>query len=107
MWWKKLIIFILVFGAVYGFQAVDEAYSDMLDRDGQIGLDIRRIDSDHITLAMFGMTKAVNTEELGEDWRNFSANVTDGLDVAVDNIHELLGVEEEEPDYNVFHVQIL
>ena len=101
------MVFILVFGAVYGLTAVDGAYSDMMDRDGQVGLDIRRVNSDYVTISMFGRTTAVNTEELSEDWRAFSDKVTDGLDRGVNQIRELMGVREEEPDYNVFHVQIL
>lgn len=104
---KKLMVFILVFCAVYGFTAVDEAYSDMMDQDGQVGLDIRRVNSEYVTISMFGRTKAVNTKELSEDWGDFSNKVTDGLDTAVNHIRELMGVREEEPDYNVFHVQIL
>jgi hypothetical protein len=104
---KKLLVFLLVFWAVIGLNVVDGAYSDMMDRDGQIGLEIRRVNSDYITLSIFGKTKAVNTKKLGDGWQDVSNEVTDKLDVAVNDIRELLGAKDEEPDYSVFHVQIL
>jgi muconolactone delta-isomerase len=50
---KKLIVFVLVFAAVYGITAVDEAYSDMMDREGKIALHVRRVNSEYVTFSMF------------------------------------------------------
>jgi ABC-type Na+ efflux pump permease subunit len=106
---KKFIVFILVFAAVYGFTAVDEAYSDMMDREGKVSLHIRRVNSEYVTLSIFGQTAAVNTKELKEDWEDFSDTVTAGLDRAVGHIHTFLGIEdqEKERDYAVFKTEIL
>lgn len=104
---KKFVIFILVFAAVYGFTAVDEAYSDMMDQPGKLTLQIRRVNSDYITLSMFGKTAAINTAELSKEWREFSGSVTGKLDTAVSEIQGLLGINEPERDYNVFKTEIL
>jgi hypothetical protein len=105
--WKKLTLFILVFAAVYGFTAVDEAYSDMMDQDGKIAPDIRRVNSDIVTFSMFGQTAVVNTTKLETDWCVFSGRVTVGLDAAVVHIQDFLGIEEPERDYSVFKTEIL
>lgn len=107
--YKKLILFILVFAAVYGFTAVDEAYSDMMDREGKVGLHVRRVNSEYVTLSIFGQTASVNTKELKEEWEDFSNTVTAGLDRAVGRVHTFLGIEdtEEERDYSVFNTEIL
>lgn len=105
--WKKLAVFILVFASVYGFTAVDEAYSDMMDQDGKIAPDIRRVNSDIMTFSMFGQTTEVNTTKLEEDWSGFSGRVTVALDTAVDKIQNFLGIEEPERDYSVFKTEIL
>lgn len=104
---KKIIIFVLVFAAVYGFTAVDEAYSDMMDREGKISLHVRRVNSEYVTFSMFGQTTAVNTKELREDWNEFSDTVTAGLDRAAGHIQIFLGIEEPERDYSVFATEIL
>ena len=104
---KKLVVFILVMLAVFGFTAVDSAYSDMMDQDGQVGLEVRRINSEYISLSMFGKTKTVNTKELAENWDEFSQKVVGGLETATGHIRGALGAEEPERDYSVFHTQIL
>lgn len=104
---KKLLIFILVFAAVYGITAVDEAYSDMMDREGKIALRVRRVNSEYVTLSMFGKTAAVNTKELKKDWRELNQTVVAGLDGAVDGIQDFLGIEEPVRDYSVFKTEIL
>ncbi len=104
---KKTIIFILVFAAVYGFVAVDEAYSDMMDQPGKVALHVRRVNPEYVTFSMFGQTAAVNTRELKEDWREFSDTVTVGLDRAVLGIQGFLGIEQQPPDYSVFKTEIL
>ena len=104
---KKLLVFILVFAAVYGFTAVDEAYSDMMDREGKISLHVRRVNSEYVTFSMFGQTAAVNIRELKEDWSEFNDKVTNGLDSAVGHVQNLLGIAEPERDYSVFVTEIL
>ncbi|MDF3002568.1 MAG: hypothetical protein K0Q48_2687 [Bacillota bacterium] len=104
---KKTILFILVFAAVYGFMAVDEAYSDMMDQPGKITLQIRRVNSDYLTLSMFGKNAAINISELKEDWKELSGSVTASLDTAVSEIQGFLGIVEPERDYNVFKTEIL
>lgn len=104
---KKLIVFILVMLTVFAFTAVDNAYSDMMDQDGQVRLQVRRINSEYISLSIFGKTKTVNTKELAEDWDEFSQKVVGGLETTTDHIRGALGIEEPERDYSVFHTQIL
>lgn len=104
---KKVLIFVLVFAAVYGFTAVDEAYSDMMDREGMISLHVRRVNSEYVTLSMFGQTAAVNIRELKDRWGGFSDKVTGGLDQTVSGIQGFLGIEEPERDYSVFNTEIL
>lgn len=107
MRFKKLLISILVFAAVYGFTAVDEAYSDMMDQTGKVSPHVRRVNSEYVTLSMFGQTAAINTKELKENWGEINKTVTANLDLAVSEIQEFLGIEEPEPDYSVFHTEIL
>lgn len=104
---KKILIFVLVFAAVYGITAVDEAYSDMMDKEGKIALHVRRVNSDYVTFSMFGQTAAVNTTELKQNWSNFSNTVTANLDEAVGTIRVFLGIVEPERDYTVFKTEIL
>lgn len=104
---KKLLIFVLVFAAVYGITAVDEAYSDMMDQEGKIAPHIRRVNSDYVTFSMFGQTAAVNTKELKHDWSDFSNRITANLDDAVVNIQDFFGIKEPERDYSVFKTEIL
>ncbi len=104
---KKLLVFILVFTAVIGFTAVDEAYSDMMDQEGQISLHVRRVNDEYVTFSIFGQTAALNTKELKEDWDGFSDRVTAGLDKAVVHIRRFLGIVEQERDYTVFKTEIL
>jgi len=104
---KKLLVFVLVFAAVYGITAVDEAYSDMMDQEGKISLHVRRVNSEYVTFSMFGQTAAVNTKELKNNWSDFSNTVTASLDHTVANIQGFLGIEEPERDYSVFKTEIL
>jgi len=104
---KKLVIFVLVFAAVYGFTAVDEAYSEMMDQTGQISLHVRRVNSDYVTFSMFGQTLAVNTKDLEQKWENVNRVVTANLDIAVSEIQDFLGMEEPKRDYTVFKTEIL
>ena len=104
---KKILLFVLVFAAVYGITAVDEAYSDMMDKEGKIALHVRRVNSDYVTLSMFGQTAAVNTTELRENWSDFSNTITANLDEAVGSIRVFLGIVEPERDYTVFKTEIL
>jgi hypothetical protein len=104
---KKLLIFTLVFTAVIGFTAVDEAYSDMMDQEGQVSLHVRRVNDEYVTFSIFGQTAAVNTRKLSEDWDGFSDNVTAELDHAVVHIRRFLGIVEPERDYAVFKTRIL
>lgn len=104
---KKMLIFVLVFAAVYGFTAVDEAYSDMMDREGSVSLRVRRVNSEFVTFSIFGQAAAVNTKELKESWSDLSNKVTDGLDQTVGSIRGFLGFEDSEMDYSVFKTEIL
>jgi len=104
---KKILIFVLVFAAVYGFTAVDEAYSDMMDQEGKISLHVRRVNTEYVTLSMFGQTVAVNIKELKEGWVDFSNKVTAGLDRTAVNVQGFLGIQEPERDYSVFKTEIL
>ena len=104
---KKILLFVLVFAAVYGITAVDEAYSDMMDKEGKIALHVRRVNSDYVTFSMFGQTAAVNTTELKQNWSNFSNTITENLDEAVGTIRVFLGIVEPERDYTVFKTEIL
>lgn len=104
---KKLLIFLLVFTAVYGITAVDEAYSDMMDREGKVALRVRRVNSEYVTISMLGQTAAVNTKEVKEDWRQFSQTVVAGLDETAAGIQDFLGIEEPLRDYSVFQTEIL
>ncbi|MEL7655957.1 MAG: hypothetical protein AAGU75_08620 [Bacillota bacterium] len=104
---KKFLVFILVFASVYGFTAVDEAYSDMMDRAGMVSLHVRRVNSEYVTFSMFGQTAAINTKELKENWGALSNTVTGNLDIAVAEIQDFLGIQEPERDYSVFNTEIL
>ena len=104
---KKTAIFILVFLAVHGFTAVDEAYSDMMDQEGKVALNVRRVNSEYVTVSIFGQSAEVNIKEMKEDWSAFSRKVTKGLDHTVAEIRDLLGIEEPERDYSVFNTEIL
>lgn len=104
---KKILVFILVFAAVYGITAVDEAYSDMMDREGKISLHVRRVNSEYVTFSMLGQTTAVNMKELKENLREIRRTVVAGLDEAVYGIQDFLGIEEPVRDYNVFKTEIL
>ncbi len=104
---KKVIVFILVFAAVYGFVAVDDAYSNMMDQPGQVALHVRRVNTEYVTVSMFGQSKAINTKKIHEEWTNFSKEVTSRLDVAVLEIRDFLGMVEMERDYSVFKTDIL
>jgi len=104
---KKLLVFTLVFAAVFGITAVDESYSDMMDQEGKIRPSVRRVNSDYVTFSMFGQTAAVNITDLKNDWRAISSRVTSGLDVAVVEIRDFLGIKEPERDYSVFKTEIL
>jgi hypothetical protein len=104
---KKFLVFVLVFAAVYGITAVDEAYSDMMDQDGKIAPHVRRVNSDFVTFSILGQTAEVNTTKLGEDWADFSNTVASRLDVAVVHIQDFLGIQVPERDYSVFKTQIL
>ncbi len=104
---KKILIFVLVFAAVYGFTAVDEAYSDMMDQEGRISLHIRRVNSEYVTFSMFGQTVAVNIKEIKEGWVDFSNTVTAGLEQTTSNVQGFLGIQEPERDYSVFKTEIL
>lgn len=103
---QKLILFVMVNLAIYGFVAVDSAYSDMLDLDGRIGLKMQKIDEDYVAMSMFGKTATINTTQLGEKWNEFSNTVVAGLDSASSNIRQFIGAEEEK-DYSVFNLQLL
>lgn len=107
MKWKKFIVFIMVFAAVYGFVTVDSAYSDMLDQEGKIVPSVRRVNSQYVVVSMLGKSAAIDTKQLGEDWREFSNNVVDNLDAAVKNIRETLGIEKEKINYDSFQVHLL
>jgi hypothetical protein len=104
---KKLAVFILVFTAVCGIVAVDEAYSDMMDQEGKIVPQAVRVDEDLVSFSMFGQTAVINVTELENDWNGVSIKVADRLDTAVTHIQSFLGIKEEERDYSVFHTQIL
>lgn len=104
---KKFIVFVLVYAAVYGFTAVDQAYSDMMDQDGKIAPQVRRVNTDYVTFSMFGQTADVNTEKIKEDWGELSGKVTGELDFAVGHIRHFLGIVEPERDYTVFKTEIL
>ncbi len=104
---KKTTVFILIFLAVYGFTAVDEAYSDMMDQPGKVALNVRKVNSEYVTVSIFGQSAAVNVKEIKEYWSTFNQKVTQGLDNTVAEIHDLFGIDEEEPDYSVFNTEIL
>ena len=104
---KKSVIFTLVFTAVIGFTAVDEAYSDMMDQEGQVSLHVRRVNDEYVTFSIFGQTAALDTKELSENWDGISDGVTAELDHAVVHIRHFLGIVEPERDYAVFKTQIL
>ncbi|MDD3199615.1 MAG: hypothetical protein PHV71_04655 [Eubacteriales bacterium] len=104
---KKTAVFILVFLAIYGFTAVDEAYSDMMDQPGKVSLNVRKVNSEYVTVSIFGQSAAVNIKEIKEYWSTFNQMVTKGLDNTVAEIHDLLGISKEEPDYSVFNTEIL
>lgn len=103
---KKTAVFILVLLSVFGFTAVDEAYSHMMDQPGKISLNIRRVNSDYVTISIFGQSTAINIKELQDDWNEFSNNVTTGLDNTVGEIQELFGLKPE-PDYSAFKTEML
>lgn len=104
---KKIAVFMLVFFAVYGIVSVDRAYSDMMDRDGLLTPQIRRVNSDYVSLSMFGETVSVNKTELAADWEDITRTVTAKLDTAVLRTREFLGIQEDQIDYSVFKTQIL
>lgn len=104
---KKLLVFIMVFLAVYGFVAVDESYSDMMDKDGQVGLDVRRVNSEYITVSIFGKSADINTRELSEEWEKITDHVVDRLETTTNGIRTAFGIKDIERDYSVFKSQML
>ncbi|MGI6731065.1 MAG: hypothetical protein ACOX5F_04090 [Anaerovoracaceae bacterium] len=103
---KKLIVFFMVIFAVIGFVTVDAAYSDMLDLEGKIGLEVKRIDEDYLSMSIFGKVAEINTTEVARSWNEFSETVVAGLNSATTGIRRLAGIEEER-DYSVFQLQML
>lgn len=104
---KKTMVFILVFLSVFAFTAVDEAYSHMMDQPGKLSLNIRRVNSEYISISIFGQSAAVNIKKLQDDWSEFSNNVTLGLDNTVSEIRDLFGINKYEPDYSTFQTEML
>lgn len=104
---KKAVVFVMVLAAVYGFTAVDEAYSDMMDQTGKVALNVRRVNSDYITLSIFGQTAAINVKKLQDDWSDINKTVTANLDHAVSGIQDFLGIDNPKRDYSVFKTEIL
>ena len=104
---KKAVVFVMVFAAVYGFTAVDEAYSDMMDQTGKVALNVRRVNSDYITLSIFGQTAEINMKKLHDEWNGINNTVTASLDHAVVGIQDFLGMDNPQRDYSVFKTEIL
>jgi muconolactone delta-isomerase len=104
---KKAVVFVMVFAAVYGFTAVDEAYSDTMDQTGKVALNVRRVNSDYITLSIFGQTAAINIKELHDGWDDISNTVTASLDHAVSGVQDFLRIDNPKRDYSVFKTEIL
>ena len=110
---QKLLLFLLVFAGTAGVLKVDQAYSDMMDQEGMLGLSVRRVDEENLRVSVFGRTEEINAAEVVESWKDVQENVTAALDSAASGVRELLGISgeesgEEEPLQRVvFPVQTL
>ncbi|WP_130863526.1 hypothetical protein [Bacilliculturomica massiliensis] len=110
---QKLLLFLLVFAGTAGVLKVDQAYSDMMDQEGMLGLSVRRVDEENLRVSVFGRTEEINAAEVAESWKDVQENVTAALDSAASGVRELLGISgeesgEEEPLQRVvFPVQTL
>lgn len=104
---KKIAVFFVVYFLITGLITVDRAYSDMLDLQGRIAPEIRRVDEDHVHYAILGQTISINTTELTESWVAFRDGVVDKLEFATTEIRSFIGAKEIERDYSVFQLQML
>lgn len=92
---------------------VDAAYSDMMDRDGMLSLELRRVDEENIKISAFGMSGEINAEDAAEEWQAIQARVTDALDSAAGSVRTLLGLSDSTDENSrdlqqvVFPVQTL
>lgn len=110
---QKFLLFLLVFAGTVGVLQVDGAYSNMMDREGTLSLELRRVDEENIRISAFGGSKEINGAEVAAEWERIQAGVTDTLDRAALSARRLLGLSDKQSDTGellrqaVFPVQTL
>ncbi|WP_027399352.1 hypothetical protein [Anaerovorax odorimutans] len=104
---KKTIVFILVFMSVLSVVTVDSAYSDMLDQEGKLIPNVKRLNTNYLSISMFGKSEEINIKELEENWNKISTIVVSNLDSFVTNVRKTFGIEKEEINYDAFKPQLL
>ena len=65
---KKAMVACVVFLFVVGLAAVDGAYAALMQQDGALTLQVRRLDERSIRVSGFGMTREVDLVELRALW---------------------------------------
>ena len=65
---KKALIAAIVFLFFVGLAAVDGSYAALMQQDGALTLQIRRLDERNIRVSCFGMTREVDLVELRALW---------------------------------------
>lgn len=67
---KKLVIFTLALFFMIGLVTVDEAYSDMMGKEGMLSLQTRRLDQNWVTISILGKECKVNMTEMQSKWES-------------------------------------
>ena len=65
---KKALVAAVVFLFFIGLAAVDGSYAALMQRDGALTLQVRRLDERNIRVSCFGMTREVDLVELRTLW---------------------------------------
>ena len=65
---KKALIAAVVFLFFVGLAAVDGSYAELMQQDGALTLQVRRMDERNIRVSCFGMTREVDLVELRALW---------------------------------------
>lgn len=65
---KKALVATVVFLFFMGLAAVDGSYAALMQQDGALTLQVRRLDERNIRVSCFGMTREVDLVELRALW---------------------------------------
>lgn len=64
---RSFILVMLIVAAICGLVAVDTSYGDMMMKEGQLCLQVRRVDEAHLLVGFLGKEWMVNTEHLKKE----------------------------------------